>query len=278
MKETNLKRMIARNLVQGVKPPREMVGLLPAAGLASRIAPLPCSKEVYPIGFYSLTNGKSLRPKAACVYLLEKMRLAGISKAYIVLRSGKWDIPAYLGNGAMLSMDLGYLITNSSLGPPYTLDQAFPFIKNANVAFGFPDIVFTTADPYRKLIERQLMTGADVVLGLFPAPEPRNVDMVAVGKNGRVRSLKIKPRRTRSLYTWLVAVWSPSFSLFMHNHLVGAMVHHNREGSLPEFSVGHVYQAALDAGLYFESVLFEENSWVDIGTPENLINAVRRCS
>lgn len=60
---------------------QEVIGLLPAAGQATRIAPLPGSKELYPIGFRSVEGG-SLRPKVVCHYLLEKMRLAGIRKAY----------------------------------------------------------------------------------------------------------------------------------------------------------------------------------------------------
>ena len=79
----------------------EVIGLIPAGGQASRISPLPCSKELYPIGFRHVDGDHSLRPKVTCHYLLERMRSAGITKAYIVLREGKWDIPAYLRDGAM---------------------------------------------------------------------------------------------------------------------------------------------------------------------------------
>jgi glucose-1-phosphate thymidylyltransferase len=30
---------------------REIIGLIPAGGVAERLSPLPCSKEIYPIGF-----------------------------------------------------------------------------------------------------------------------------------------------------------------------------------------------------------------------------------
>ena len=72
---------------------REVIGLLPAGGEAKRIAPLPCSKELFPIGFRPVGEQGELRPKVACHYLLEKMSLAGIGKVYIILRKGKWDIP-----------------------------------------------------------------------------------------------------------------------------------------------------------------------------------------
>ena len=74
---------------------REMVALIPAAGQATRLAPLPCSKEVYPVGSRAV-NGHGIRPKAVCEYLLEKMQVAGITKGYIIVREGKWDILAIL--------------------------------------------------------------------------------------------------------------------------------------------------------------------------------------
>jgi glucose-1-phosphate thymidylyltransferase len=45
---------------------REVVGLIPAGGHAKRIAPLPCSKELYPVGFRAVDDGRSLRPKVVC--------------------------------------------------------------------------------------------------------------------------------------------------------------------------------------------------------------------
>ncbi|MGH8730039.1 MAG: hypothetical protein ACREV9_18180, partial [Burkholderiales bacterium] len=56
-----------------------VIGVIPAAGRALRLQPLPCSKELFPVG---MEDG---RPKVVCHYLLEKMRAAGIAKACIVI-------------------------------------------------------------------------------------------------------------------------------------------------------------------------------------------------
>ncbi len=88
--------MATADKVQGVD--RDVIGLLPARGEARRLAPLPCSKELYLVGFRSVDEGRSLRPKVACHYLLEKMRAAEITRAYIVLCDGNWDIPAISGS------------------------------------------------------------------------------------------------------------------------------------------------------------------------------------
>jgi glucose-1-phosphate thymidylyltransferase len=64
------------------KQQQKTIGLVPAAGKAARLRPLPFSKELYPIGLPRLDNDRNLTPKPVCVYLLEKMRRASISEAY----------------------------------------------------------------------------------------------------------------------------------------------------------------------------------------------------
>jgi glucose-1-phosphate thymidylyltransferase len=70
---------------------QEVIGVLPAGGKALRIAPLPCSKELFPVGFHAEGTELGLRPKVVGHFLLENMRLANIKKAYFILREGKWD-------------------------------------------------------------------------------------------------------------------------------------------------------------------------------------------
>ncbi|HRV95997.1 MAG TPA: hypothetical protein P5526_27850, partial [Anaerolineae bacterium] len=67
--------------------PRDIIGLMPSGGQANRLAPLPGSKELYPVGFRPTNEGP--RPKVVCAYLLEALRRAGASKTYIILREGK---------------------------------------------------------------------------------------------------------------------------------------------------------------------------------------------
>ncbi len=178
----------------------EVIGLLPAGGQATRIAPLPCSKELYPIGYRSSEEDDGLSPKVVCHYLLEKMRLAGITNTYIVLRKGKWDIPAYLGDGKKLNMNFAYLMMRLPFGAPYTIDQAYPFVKDALVAFGFPDIIFKTEDAFVQLLERQTDTNADVILGVFPVDKPQKWDMVNICDDGRIKQILIKPIKTNLPY------------------------------------------------------------------------------
>src|SRR4030042_5303742 len=250
---------------------REVIGLMPAAGKASRLPALPCSKELYPIGY----DARNFSPKVVSHYLLENMRMADIKRAYIILRKGKWDIPAYFGDGKMLDMHLGYLLMDLPYGVPYTLDQAYPFVKEAMVALGFPDIIFDPEDAFVRLVEKQKQSSADIVLGLFHTPNPHKTDMVDFDDDtGRVRSIQIKPSRTNLKYAWGIAVWGPSFTAFMHDYILSQINSFENKSEIDlkrEMFVGDVIQTAIENGMQIDSVILKDGNYVDIGTPEDLM-------
>lgn len=246
----------------------DVIGLLPAGGQATRLSPLPLSKELYPIGFWLDRDGKP-KPKAVGHYLLEKMRLAGITKAFFILRSGKWDIPAYFGDGAMLNMHLGYLTVHVPYGVPYTLNQAYPFVQNAIVALGFPDILFQPENAFKRILTRLAATQSDVVLGLFPTEQHWKAGMVEFNSTGQVLQIIEKPPQTHLQYMWAIAVWTPRFSQFLHQFLQT----HTAGTELP---IGNVIQAGIEAGLRVEAETFSEGSYLDVGTPEDLARAIHQ--
>jgi glucose-1-phosphate thymidylyltransferase len=243
------------------------------------------------VGFRSLSGEEDEpRSKVVCQYLLEKMSLAGVTKTFIVLRAGKWDIPAYLGDGTVVSradrgdgdcvrpMHLAYLMMRLPYGAPFTIDQAYPFVQDALIVFGFPDILFEPPDAFGKLIDHQAVTQADVVLGLFPSDQPFKMDMVDLDRDGRVRQIVIKPPETHLRYTWIIAVWTPAFTRYLHDYLAAAIASSGGVGpdKGPELYVGHVIQAAIDDGLQVRAVRFDEGLYLDIGTPDDLVKAVQQ--
>lgn len=250
---------------------QRIVGLLPAAGFAKRLGSLPCSKEIHPIPVR--TEGKTKRSKAVGQFLLEKMRRAGIEEAFIVIREGKWDIPAYFRDGALVNMHIGYLITTVLWGAPYTLDQAYPFVRDHLVALGFPDILFFSDDAYERLIAHQTRTRADVVLGLFPADRPATMDVVEVGANERIKEIRSKPARTTLTRTWGIALWTPSFTAFLHEYLARRPA---PAGTETELSIGEVVQAGISEGLKVEGIPVSDEPFVDIGLPGNLARVLNQ--
>jgi glucose-1-phosphate thymidylyltransferase len=244
------------------------VGLIPAAGWATRLQPLPCSKEIFPIEFD--TTAKDGKPfvRVVCSFLLENMRLAGVKNVFVVLRKGKWDILEYLGTGASYGLHLAYLLTDVGFGVPFTLDYAYPFVKNKAVVFGFPDIIFEPADAFLHLKKHQQESEADITLGLFPASDTATMDMVEFGSDSQVLSVNPKPSQTNLKYTWIIAIWRSAFSTFMHNFVrtrVGQLK--KADGPFSEIYIGHLIHEAIQCGLKVDSVVFPNGRCFDIGRP-----------
>jgi glucose-1-phosphate thymidylyltransferase len=192
---------------------------------------------------------------------------------YVVIRDGKWDIPSYWGDGRRAGLNVAYLMMRSPYGTPFTLNQAYPFIRGCRVAMGFPDILVAPDDVYARLAERLESSGADVVLGLFPAHRPEKVDMVELDGAGRPQRFVIKPKETALTYTWICAIWTPAFTLYLKNVVTEA---EPRWRPSDELFVGDVFQMALQDGLAIETVYFPDGTYTDIGTPDELVEVVRR--
>lgn len=256
---------------QKQKNPNDLVGVIPAAGTARRLGRLPCSKELFPVGFQKVGDGNQLQPKAVSHYLLERLRVAEVKKVFFILRKGKWDIPNYFGNGKMLDQHIAYLLMDLPFGVPFTINRAYPFLKNATVVFGFPDILFEPQDAFKQLLARQMDSNADVVLGLFPTQKSYKADMVDTDSNGRIQRIEIKPSSTALRYAWIIAVWNFAFTEFMHRHLG---VYSEIDRPEKEVFLGDVFQTAIDDAMQIESVTFQNGRFQDIGTSEDLIKAV----
>lgn len=264
---------------------RRLVGLVPAAGQGSRLAPLPLSKELFPLGFRQVPGQRDLRPKVVCHYLLEKMQRAGVSDVFLILRPGKWDIPAYLGDGADLGLHLAYLTVHVPFGVPFSLNQAYPFIQGATVLLGFPDILFGPEDAYSRLLQRLENRGADVVLGLFPTDQPEKVGVVDFDETGRVLGIYEKSTFTHLPYMWAIAVWQPCFTDFLHQfvrqqqrNMIGDRIPQYFKSWPPytEIPIGDVIYGAVRAGLRVEAEVLDGGYYLDIGTPDNLRTALQR--
>jgi glucose-1-phosphate thymidylyltransferase len=96
--------------------------------------------------------------------------------------------------------------------------------------------------------------------------------MVDIDNNGRVRDVALKPQSSAATWGWMMAVWTPVFTEFMHNYLMSPRTDPQRPGAgLPlELTVGHVLQAAVRSGLYAQTVSFPDETYLDIGTPQAL--------
>jgi glucose-1-phosphate thymidylyltransferase len=251
-----------------------MIGLIPAAGMATRLGALPCSKELLPVGAFTTPNGS--RPRPVITYLLAQWQLAGIERALIVVRPGKWDILNYLGDGTAFGPRLGYLIVHELYGAAYTLAAALPFIQGQTVVLGLPDVILEPANVYATLIAHHTTRQPDLTLGLFPCPNPQTADVVALDVDGRrVTAIVIKPAHTDLRWTWMAAIWSPAVTEVLNEVVAEDRTARQRGETRPELHIGAVFQAAIVRGLVIEGVTFPHGQALDIGTPMGWSQACR---
>jgi len=255
----------------------EFHGLIAAGGVASRLGALPCSKEIFPLAS-QFTND---RIKVVCENLIKYYQTANINNIHFIIRKGKWDIPQLLGDGSYNNVNISYHIMNLPFGTPFTLDQAYPFIKDKNIAMGFPDIIMEPENAFLKLKQKLIQGKADVVLGIFPVEYYWKWDMIDFDGEF-IKEIIIKGKRSDLKYGWSNAVWGPSFTEFMHSflhELIKSSKYGKRilpDGSERELYVGDVITEAMEIGLKVEYIIFDKGFTADIGTHEEMKEYLRK--
>lgn len=245
---------------------KNVIGVLPAAGYGRRLGHTPCSKEVMSLGVRR--KGERVHHIVPIASILECFSAAGIEMGYIITRPDKWDIPNFIEKNNDYDIKISYVLTLSSLGVPYTIDEAYPFLRGSYVALGFPDILLKPKQIFLSLLQLLEVENVDVMLGLFPARDPEKVDMVKV-KDNMVQNISVKPYDSNLKYTWVCAVWRPSFSDYMHSFVS------NRKSVDKEVYMGDIFQGAIDEEKFkIGGIPFEDGKFIDIGTPDDLNRAM----
>lgn len=240
-------------------------GIIPAAGRATRLGLLPCSKEILPVGL----RERQPSVRVAISSCLENMRASGIKQAVVGITSNKQDLAIYLGEGEAFEMDISCHVIDPTQSTPETVAAILPFAKDNACALAFPDILFDAPTAYGDLLAMLAQRQADVVLGLFPADRPHTCDMVAVSDDGELEEIDIKPQKTHLTHTWGIAVWNAAFSQFLLD-----AVRHPHEGPRERY-MGDVVMAAKRAGMHVLAQTVCEKPYIDVGTPEGLRAAWR---
>ena len=171
-----------------------MWGIIPAAGLGSRIQPLAFSKELLPVG--SVMSGQTERPRAVSEYLIERMVKAGVDKICFVISPGKSDIMDYFG-GHYSSATVFYAVQEKPAGLCDALFRALPLIPaDEHVCIGLPDTVWFPETALGDLPDGRLS------LLLFPVEHPERFDAVVSDDGGRVLKIQVKSNQPCTHWIW----------------------------------------------------------------------------
>ncbi|MFZ5896288.1 MAG: sugar phosphate nucleotidyltransferase [Myxococcota bacterium] len=171
-----------------------MWGVIPAAGMGSRIQPLAFSKELLPVG--CRLDGDLERPRAVSEYLIERMLLAGVDKIAFVISPAKSDIIQYHG-GRVGEAELCYVVQPEPAGLCDALFRVARLIPDEEeVVIGLPDTVWFPNDALTALPR-----GGFSFL-CFPVEQPELFDAVVCDENGRVSEIQVKQSHPSSHWVW----------------------------------------------------------------------------
>lgn len=219
-----------------------MWGIIPAAGMGSRIQPLAFSKELLPVGSY--VSGDSERPRAVSEYLIERMVNGGVDKICFVISPGKSDILDYYG-GKVLSATVFYAVQPQPAGLCDAIFRALPLIPpDEEVCIGLPDTVWFPDDAMA------FLPAGSLSLLLFPVEHPERFDAVITSDDGAVQEVRVKSTPTVTKWIWgafrmpgsvlaaLHDIWKDR-----HDEYFGTLINEYlaRGGKAFAYKIGHSY-------------------------------------
>jgi glucose-1-phosphate thymidylyltransferase len=169
-------------------------GIVPAAGIGSRIQPLAFSKELLPVG--SRLEAGVERPRAVGEYVVERMIRGGASKICFVISPTKSDIIEYFA-GVLGGVRFAYVVQEAPGGLCDAIFQALPLLSlDEPVLIGLPDTIWVPADALARLPDDRLS------FLCFEVDEPRHFDAVLSDRSGRVQAIQVKHPAPDSHWVW----------------------------------------------------------------------------
>lgn len=169
-------------------------GIVPAAGLGTRLQPLAFSKELLPVG--TRLDGNIERPRAVSEYLLERMLAAGVTRVGFVISPLKTDIVSYFG-GRIGDASICYVVQQDPNGLCDALFSVLPFIApDDEVCIGLPDTIWFPMDGFNLLPDGQFS------FLLFRVTQPELFDAVVIDKSGQIREIQVKQQDPSSEWVW----------------------------------------------------------------------------
>lgn len=236
-----------------------LIGILPAAGAGTRLAPFRYPKELLPVVFSPSADG-TVQPRLAIERALEVMACAPVDRAVVVIADWKLDLVRVLGDGRAHGVPVAYVHRAEPRGLPDAIDAAWPWVADRPCALVLPDTVFEPRDALDRIARTLLTEGLDLVLAVFPTDRPHALGPVRHDSDGEVQAVLDKPSGPCPPNTWGAAAWSGRFGRWLHAHVDGDV----------DVPLGTWFDRARAAGMRVRAVPFPEGRYIDVGTARAL--------
>lgn len=183
----------------------EFVGIIPAAGVGSRLSSVIFPKELVMLPYKKSRKQEIYDLRAVCEFCIECLSNASVNLAYVVISGHKLGVVNFLKDGYNHNIRLGYIYQVEQKGLVDAIDCVYPFIDNKSVVLVFPDTIITPTTSLRPMLQEFKSRDEEVVLGIFRTESPADLCQVVYDRNHRVKQLFDKVKFTRVKNTWGMA-------------------------------------------------------------------------
>jgi len=234
-----------------------MKGLIPAAGKGKRLEPITLAipKELLMIG-----------DKAVIEYVIDAMRVVGITDITIVVGWRKNALLDYLGSGQRLGVRLTYVVQDKTdgLGKAVLTGERIVGKEPFFVVLG--DDFFYPTTFLQDILAFHTETNADATIGVAEVTDPTRHGIIKPGKDQRVVDIVEKPAASQA----------PSrlgcCGIYIFTHPIFDALKKIQPGVNNEYQLTDAIKILVDEGykVYYKKI---EGNHIDVGTLDDLRKA-----
>jgi dTDP-glucose pyrophosphorylase len=240
------------------------IAIVPAAGYGRRLGSPAQGKELVRVPG---PLPDSTTPGPVIDWLLRALETAKVGEIIVVSRPDKTELELHLRNTARQTPQINLVHIKSSPSVPHTLLAGLEHAGQAQIAFGFPDMLFRPMGVFDQLFDG-LTHDLDAVLGICPASKSTQCDRVLTGPDNILERIYPKPLTMADRPTWISAVWNPTFSEFVIDWLEAG----SQENPVA-IEMAELFNAAISSGLQIAAIPVPDYRFLDIGTADSLARA-----
>ena len=234
-----------------------MFAVILAGGAGTRLRPLTYArrKELVP-----LLNRPLLE------YRLLNLRSHGIEDVVIACAAGIREIETHFGDGSALGVRLRYHYEDKRLGSGRAVKEAARFVEATGALVVCNGDILTNVD-LTAMLEQHAATGAALSMSLASVDDPWHYGVAQVDDDRRIRTFIEKPpegdepSNLINAGTW---IWEPSLL---------ERIPDDDSAAIDQYSERVLFPGVIADGERVQG--FEEDLWVDVGSPDRYLRANR---